>query len=228
VRTVEEIRQRWRERSRAGALHTKMEITGEGLVLGAGTNLAKMGGDSKGAPALSLDGERRIVAALATAYGRPVGVHVLAKMRRTAELWNEGEKALAHFHLAFLGLPPCDEMDLALRLFVAGELIEAGVAPATLMKAQGFDPAPLDIMKFNSAQPRVPAGNGPESGKWTSRNGNVTPVAFRSGKERRRHGGSGGFQSLPGDRRIHRRISKAKRKRACSRSKTAARRGCQT
>jgi hypothetical protein len=182
VRTVEEIRQRWRERSRAGALHTKMEITGEGLVLGAGTILAKMGGDSKGAPALSLDGERRIMAALATAYGRPAGVHDLAKMRRAAELWSEGDKALAHIHLAFVGLPPCDDMDLALRLFVAGELIDAGVAPATLMKAQGFDPAPLDILKFNPAQPRVPAGNGPESGEWSGGDGAVTPVLFAAEK----------------------------------------------
>jgi hypothetical protein len=34
-----------------------MEITGEGLVLGAGTTLAKIGGDSKGRPTLSLDDE---------------------------------------------------------------------------------------------------------------------------------------------------------------------------
>jgi hypothetical protein len=42
-------------------------------------------------------------------------------------------------------------MDLALRLFVADELIEAGASPATLMKAQGFVPAPLDLLKFNPA-----------------------------------------------------------------------------
>jgi hypothetical protein len=64
-------------------------------------------------------------------------------------------------HLAFVGLPPCDNMELALHLFVAGELIEAGVAPATLMKAQGLDPA----------QPRIPAGNGPESGEWSGDEG---------------------------------------------------------
>jgi hypothetical protein len=35
------------------------------------------------------------------------------------------------------------------------------VTPAGLMKAQGFDPAPLDLLKahfFNPDQPRVPAG----------------------------------------------------------------------
>lgn len=193
MRTIEEIRQRWSERSRAGALHPQMEITGEGLVLGAGTILAKMGGDSKGAPALSLDDGERIMAVLATAYGRPFQVYVLAKMRRAAELWNEGDKALAHIHLASAALPSCEDMDLALRLFVADELIEAGVAPATLMKAQGFDPAPLDLLKFNPAQPRWPAGNGRDSGRWSGGDGNVTPVAFRGGKERRRHGGGGRF-----------------------------------
>jgi hypothetical protein len=170
-----------------------LEITGEGLVLGAGTILAKMGGDSKGSPELSLDDERRIMAILATAYGRPLQAHVLDKMRRAAELWNGGDKALAHIHLAFAGLPPCDDMDLALRLFVADELIEAGASPATLMKAQGFDTAPLDMLKFNPAQPRWPAGNGDESGEWSGGGGTITPVAFRGGKERRRQGGRGSF-----------------------------------
>ena len=78
-----------------------------------------------------------------------------------------GHKALAHIHLAFAGLPPCDDMDLALRLFVADELIEAGATPATLMKAQNFDPAPLNLLKFNPAQSRWPAGNGRNSGEWS-------------------------------------------------------------
>jgi hypothetical protein len=51
---------------------------------------------------------------------------------------------------------------------VADELIEAGVAPAALMKAQGFDPAPLALLKYSPEQPRVPAGSGRESGQWTS------------------------------------------------------------
>jgi hypothetical protein len=101
-------------------------------------------------------------------------------------------RALAHIHLAHAGLPPCGP-DQALRLFVADELIEAGVSPETLMKAQGFDPAPLALLKYSPDQPRVPAGSGRESGEWTSGDANTTPVAFRSHREKGRHGTGDGF-----------------------------------
>ncbi len=87
-----------------------MEISGGGLTLGAGTMLAWMGQDERGRPRLALDDEPRAMALLATAYGRPVETYVLAKMRRAAELWTEGEKALAHIHLAHARLPPCEEV----------------------------------------------------------------------------------------------------------------------
>ena len=67
----------------------------------------------------------RALALLATAYGRPVEPHVLAKLRRACERWTEGDKALAHIHFAHAGLPPCGEVR-ALRLFAADELLEAG------------------------------------------------------------------------------------------------------
>jgi hypothetical protein len=71
-------------------------------------------------------------------FERPVAPHVLAKLRRVCERWTEGDKALAHIYLAHAGLPPCGPHQ-ALRLFVADELIDAGVMPAVQMKAQGFD-----------------------------------------------------------------------------------------
>ena len=162
---AQELLQKWDDRTHRR--HPRMEISGEGLMLGAGTILAGMARDERGRPRLAIDDEPRVLALLATAYERPVEDYVLAKMRRAAELWNEGEKALAHIHLAYSCLPPCEE-EQALRLFVADELIEAGVAPAALMKAQGFDPAPLALLKYSPEQPRVPAGSGRESGQWTS------------------------------------------------------------
>ncbi|MGB6177395.1 MAG: hypothetical protein WBF43_13915, partial [Methylocella sp.] len=141
---VQELLQKWDDRARAR--YPRMEISGEGLMLGAGTVLAGMARDERGRPRLALDDEPRAFALLATAYGRPVEPYVLAKMHRAAELWNEGEKALAHIHLAFARLPPCDGEDQMLRLFLAEKCLAAGVTPAELMKAQGFDPAPLGLL----------------------------------------------------------------------------------
>ncbi len=148
------------------AASPRMEISGEGLTPGAGTVLAGMAQDERGRPRLALDDEHRILALLATAYARPVEACVAAKLRRACERWTEGEKALAHIHFAHAGVPPCGP-DQALRLFVADELIEAGVTPETLLKAQGFDPASLALSKYSADQPRVPAGSGRESGRWT-------------------------------------------------------------
>ena len=57
-------------------------------------------------------------------------------MRRASDLWNEGEKALAHIHLTYADLPIYGE-DEMLRLFLAEECFSAGITPAELMNAQG-------------------------------------------------------------------------------------------
>jgi hypothetical protein len=166
VEQTQQLLQKWDDRARR--LYPRMEISGDGLTLGAGTVLAGMAKDQRGRPRLAFDDEPRVMALLATAFERSVDVRLLAKLRRAAEVWTEGDKALAHIHLAHANLPRCNE-ELALRLFVADELIEAGVMPRTLMKAQGFDPAPLALLKvnFNPAQPRWPAGSGRDSGEWS-------------------------------------------------------------
>ncbi|MBO0732943.1 MAG: hypothetical protein J2P49_01200, partial [Methylocapsa sp.] len=132
-----------------------------------GTVLPKIARDKRGATRVALDDEPCVLALLATALERPVEPYLLAKIRRACELWNEGEKALAHIHLAHAGLPICDE-ERALRLFAADEILESGVTQQALLKAQGFNPELLSFEKYNTEQPRVPAGNGRESGQWTS------------------------------------------------------------
>ncbi|MFZ0507253.1 MAG: hypothetical protein WBD78_01290 [Methylocella sp.] len=114
---------KWDDRARRQC--PRMEITGEGLTIGAGTVLAGIARDERGRPRLALSDEPRAVALLATAYDRPEDARLLAKLRRAAELWNDGEKALASIHLAHASLPLCEEVQ-ALRLFVADELIDAG------------------------------------------------------------------------------------------------------
>jgi hypothetical protein len=167
---AEEILDLWAERTRTHKIHAALEITGEGLVIGAGTLLAKAKADRNGRARLRLDDEPRAMALLATGYERPIGVHVVAKLRRACELWSEGEKALAHIHLAFAALPPCTP-DEGLRIFAAGRLIEKGVAPIELMKAQGFEPLAL---AYNEAEPRD------KGGRWTTGGGAGVQVAVGS------------------------------------------------
>jgi len=132
-----------------------MTLTGQGLVLGAGTLLAKL--DDKALP-IEVDQER-IWTLLSVAYGHEVPLAVLGSLRRVAKHWHGGDKCLAAIHLAQMGLPDIGE-DAAYRLSLAAELIDAGVAP-------WFDPA-AGLVKYDPDEPRVPAGSGRESGQWTS------------------------------------------------------------
>lgn len=86
----QELLQKWDAHARR--LYPRMEITGEGLTLGAGTVLAGMAKDEQGRPRLALRDEPRALALLATAYEQPVKLYILAKLRRACELWDEGEK----------------------------------------------------------------------------------------------------------------------------------------
>jgi hypothetical protein len=106
-----------------------------------------------------------------------------AKIGRACELWNEGEKTLAHIHLAHAGLPPCDD-EHALRLFFADELLDNDAPPDLLLNALGLDPSTLAVHKY-PGQPRILAGHGRESGRYTYGRVNVTPAALRDSKERR-------------------------------------------
>ncbi|MGO9774247.1 MAG: hypothetical protein ACLPSW_32780, partial [Roseiarcus sp.] len=57
------------------------------------------------------------------------------------------------------------------RLFLAEELLDAGMSPAALMKGLGFDAPARGLAKYDPNQPRVPAGSGKNSGRWGSGGG---------------------------------------------------------
>src|ERR1700730_4311562 len=140
----------------------RMTLTGRGLILSAGTLLAKL--DDK---ALPVEAEQeRIWTLLAVAYGEKISPTVLGSLRRVAKHWQGGDKSLAAIHLAQMGLPDIGE-DAAYRLSLAAELIDAGVGPRELGRGLSFDP-PAGLLKYNPDQTRVPAGSGKESGEWTS------------------------------------------------------------
>lgn len=163
--------QDWRDRGLGRSLHREMTFTSAGLALGRGTILAEFEKKGRAASGLALDGEEaRLLSLLAAAHGKPVAGGLIEKIRRAGEVWRAGDKALAHIHLAFLGLPKIDEAG-AYRLFLARTALEKGVSPSDLMKALGFPRAARDIQKYNPDQARVPAGSGRESGQWTASDG---------------------------------------------------------
>jgi len=66
VHQAQEILQKWNERSRR--FRPRMEITRDGLMLGAGTILAEALGDERSGPRIALGDELRVMALLTTAY----------------------------------------------------------------------------------------------------------------------------------------------------------------
>ena len=156
-----------------------MTFTEKGLVLGAGTVLAKANGHCYGRPAVAIDdAEERILTLLAVAYGKAVDPTVLGHIRRASEQWSRGEPCLALIHLAYTGLSKlADEQEVSFRLFLAERALADGVAPSDLLKASGLDSGSPDLLKagYNLRQPRVPKGN-PDGGRWTSDDGGTSPA----------------------------------------------------
>lgn len=150
-------------------LSQTVEIDEDGLVLGAGTILARMGRDQSSAQVLAFDEDQpRLFALFAAACGRSPPSDLLAHLESAARFWNRGDKALANIRLAFGRLPRLDDRTDAYRLFLAERLLDEGLSPNALMKIMGLEPAPSDLVKYNPDQPRVPAGSGKPSGRWTS------------------------------------------------------------
>jgi hypothetical protein len=180
------LSKRWDARSSGAPLHRQMAFDGDELVLGAGTKLAAAGDESWRAKADEPPtGDARIVALLSAAYRRPIELSALAHIRCALVRRQQGEMALALTHLALTGLPGlANPKEDARRLFMADGLMKAGVAPAVIVEALGLGRAPLDDLErgYNPDQPRVPAGNGRESGQWTSGN---APSASTAGEAKK-------------------------------------------
>jgi hypothetical protein len=144
-----------------------LHFTSEGLALGAGTVLVPADGPRR---LQSLEGrEARVLALLSAAYGRAVPPSVLGNIKRAAKAWGEGDDCLAYIHLAHAGLrEPQDPHEAARRLFIVDGFMKAGMSPRAVLETLGFGTAYIDgTVKFDPAEPRVPAGSGRTSGQWT-------------------------------------------------------------
>jgi len=140
-----------------------------------------MGRDAFGSPVLALEKDQdRLLALLSAAQERPASPDTLRHLQDASNHWRRGDKALANIRSAFAGLPRLDGPFDAYRLFLAEELLGAGMSPDALMKGLGFPAPARGLAKFDPNQPRVPAGNGRASGRWGSGGGTQDSVTART------------------------------------------------
>jgi hypothetical protein len=145
-----------------------MRFEEEGLVLGAGTVLAKFG--AKGAGSSIETNEPRLRALLTAAHLLRPSKDSLAHLSKALIRQSEGQEALAATHLVLsrldrLARPETD----AHRLFLADGLLEAGFSANAIIDAVMAGDADFSrLQKYDPDQPRIPAGSGRTSGQWTS------------------------------------------------------------
>jgi hypothetical protein len=164
----EHLRDAWSVRKRTFPIIPALHFSPDGLVLGAGTILLPAVGHRRLA---KLDGEQaRLLALLSATYGRAIPPSVLGNIERAAKSWRDGDDCLAAIHLAHARLPqPDDPYEAARRLFITDEFIKAGTSPFAILGALGLDDSYVEALEklYNPLEPRVPAGNGIFSGRWT-------------------------------------------------------------
>lgn len=158
----------WAARRDTTEIDKVMRFSNEGLVLGAGTILARSRGSARDVPIDPLG--PRLSALLAAAHLRNPAYSDLAHLKKAAECWGRNDDALAAMHLA---LSRVDRLrapeDDAHRLFLADSLMKHGVPADDIIRAleRGL-PAFQRLAKYSPDQPRVPSGSGRASGQWTS------------------------------------------------------------
>jgi len=164
----EQLRNAWHARKRLVPISPVLNLTPEGLVLGAGTVMVPAVGARR---LRSMRGqETRVLALLSAAYGKAVAPSVVGNITRVAKAWSGGDDCLAYIHLAHARLPTQqDPYEAARRLFIVDGFMKAGTSPRAVFEAFHFGAAYIEAVEklFNPDEPRVPAGSGRTSGEWT-------------------------------------------------------------
>ena len=159
----------WSVQKRAVPISPAMYFSSDGLALGAGTILLSAVGPRRLA---DLQGEEaRLLALLSAAYGKAISPSVLGNIERAAKCWREGDDDCRRHPFGTCGA-------------AAARRSERGGAPALCHRRlhQGGHESDRDIASARSRrcaisrqsrsstiqfEPRVPAGNGILSGRWT-------------------------------------------------------------
>ena len=160
------LAERWWYRSQRSAFHAAPAFTERGLVLGHGTVLLPFA-RAAGLTLTTDAGHDRLVALLAVGGGGHLPADPSDEIAVAVGQWHRGDRALAAIRLAFAPLPLLVSQDDAYPLFLAETALDAGCSPQQLLDELGYaSVAPL--LKGATEQPRVPAGSGRASGRWTS------------------------------------------------------------
>jgi hypothetical protein len=194
----EQLRNAWHVHKQAVAITPALNLSPEGLVLGAATVLVPADGPRR---LQSLQGrEARVLALLSAAYGRAIAPSVLGNIERAAKAWREGDDCLAYIHLAHTGLPKLKEpSEAARRLFVVDGFMKAGTSPRAVFEVFHFGAAYVGAVEklFNPDEPRVPAGSGRTSGEWTDNEEAVEDDAAGAGTAGQEEKGSSVLSRMP-------------------------------
>lgn len=172
---VENLCKQWDGRRADARCLAEMTFVDNELQLGAGTSLGFVKRNVVSADHASPDGDARLLLLFGAAYRRPIRPQALTHIRRAIVWKGEGGTAMALTHLALTGLGRLpNPVEDSRRLFIADGLLTAGANPRDILLALELDMAPLDALmrKYSPDQPRVPAGNGRESGQWVGANAN--------------------------------------------------------
>ena len=123
-----------------------------GLVLGAGTLLARMHRNHRGEEWLALDAdEERLLVLLSAVCGRQIPPQIMHHLSRASQQWQRGDKVMAHIEIAFARLPRFETKDDAFRLFPAEDLLAKGFTPRHLAQQLGLN---TRLLKYDSEEPR--------------------------------------------------------------------------
>ncbi len=156
MQTVDDLREFFDDNSWRWPFHAMPALREQGLLLGNGTVLARMGRNRRGEDLLALpQDEERLMALLSAVCGRQISPRVMYHIGRASEQWRRGDKVLAQFELAFARFPRLRTSEDAFRLFLAENLLDQGITPRRLTWELGFDP---DLLKYDPNEPRGPDG----------------------------------------------------------------------
>ena len=119
----------------------------------------------------------RLNALLSIAFRKRLSPYQMHHVAEAAGDSNRGDQALANIRLALAGLASIPEpVELPLRVSLAEQLLAGGMSGDALVKALGLQRSDL-ARRYNPNQPRVPAGNGVTSGRFSDGSGSAQASA---------------------------------------------------